>query len=523
VVIEDVGRFRAIIQPLALPVAAVDLNGRLIVFSDGFDRFARQFGVAPSLGREVTDCFPTAPAREHDIRMLERALAGETATTFTWRYLDPVGRRAVVRTYSPMLRDGVVVGAFITIAEAVEAELEGIGEVARERLDEVLDALPIGVAIGDARGRFLYSNPAAKPIIGDLAAAVAAGDYDDVEVRDLRSGEPIAPSERPIARALRLRARSQGDIQFRTPGGEMRFLRESAAPLGREGAVEGFVATGEDITERVVAGRTSRARDARLRRLFENMDEAFVVLRAIRGAAGNALDFEVLESNQAVSEFSGRSPEEMAGARFIELLADVGISTSGFLAGASAVASGEARTFARSYWLPTATGRRFMEVRIFPLGDDVVGVLGSDRTDIQLSMEQAAASEERFRSLFDHMGEAYVMCRGVFEGDELVDWTYLAANEVHERLVGRRAIVGHRVSELWPGLRDSDPELFALCGRVALSGVPARELAHVRAADRWFESSIFSPKKGYFAAVFSDVTERVRAEESDGGCEPASP
>ena len=124
----------------------------------------------------------------------------------------------------------------------------------------------------------------------------------------------------------------------------------------------------------------------------------------------------------------------------------------------------------------------------------------------------ARASEERYKNLFDNMVEGFSFCKMDFEGGKAVDWTYLDVNPAFERLTGLSGIVGKKVSEAIPGIRESDPELFEIYGRVALGGGPERFEMELRSLGIWFSVAVYCPEKGFFVAVFDVITERKRAE-----------
>ena len=42
--IEEFGRFHTEIRPLSIPIAAIDLNGRILGFSDGFAKLIKGMG-----------------------------------------------------------------------------------------------------------------------------------------------------------------------------------------------------------------------------------------------------------------------------------------------------------------------------------------------------------------------------------------------------------------------------------------------------------------------------------------------
>ena len=121
-------------------------------------------------------------------------------------------------------------------------------------------------------------------------------------------------------------------------------------------------------------------------------------------------------------------------------------------------------------------------------------------------------SETRFRSLFDSMNEGAAYCKMLFEDGEAKDWVYLEVNAAFGQLTGLKGVAGKRVSEVIPGIRDSDPDLFAVYGRVALTGIPEKFESFVEAIGIWFVVSVYSPQAEHFVAVFDNITERKRSE-----------
>ncbi|MBI5584788.1 MAG: PAS domain S-box protein, partial [Deltaproteobacteria bacterium] len=121
-------------------------------------------------------------------------------------------------------------------------------------------------------------------------------------------------------------------------------------------------------------------------------------------------------------------------------------------------------------------------------------------------------SEELYRSLFENMLNGFAYCRMLFEGDQPRDFIYLAVNEAFSTLTGLQDVVGKKVTEVIPGIRETDPELFAIYGRVARSGRPERFELYLEALRMWFSISVYSPKEEHFVAVFDVITERKQAE-----------
>ncbi len=128
--------------------------------------------------------------------------------------------------------------------------------------------------------------------------------------------------------------------------------------------------------------------------------------------------------------------------------------------------------------------------------------------------EALAGSAERMRSLFDGMLNGFAWCEMLYEEGAPRDFVYLEVNRAFEDLTGLRNVVGRRVTEVIPGIRETNPELFERYGRVAATGVPERFETFLPTLGIWLAISVYSPKRGHFVAVFDNVTERKRAEEA---------
>ena len=120
-------------------------------------------------------------------------------------------------------------------------------------------------------------------------------------------------------------------------------------------------------------------------------------------------------------------------------------------------------------------------------------------------------SEKKYRSLFENMLDGFAFCRMIFDKrNNPVDFVYIEINDAFERLTGlkREAVVGKKVTEAIPGTEKANPEIFKIYGRVALTCRAERFDIFFKPLSKWFSISAYCPQKGYFTAVFEDITDR---------------
>jgi PAS domain S-box-containing protein len=138
-------------------------------------------------------------------------------------------------------------------------------------------------------------------------------------------------------------------------------------------------------------------------------------------------------------------------------------------------------------------------------------------TDYMSAEEKLRASEERYHSLFANMMDGFAFCKMIFDRENKpVDLVYLEVNDNFEKITGlkREKVIGKRITETIPGIKEAHPELFEIYGRVAVTCKNERFEIFFKPLDLWLAVSVYCPQKGYFAAIFEDITKRKQAQKA---------
>jgi PAS domain S-box-containing protein len=126
-------------------------------------------------------------------------------------------------------------------------------------------------------------------------------------------------------------------------------------------------------------------------------------------------------------------------------------------------------------------------------------------------------SEADYRALFENMNNGFALHKMVFDDQgKPVDFIFLTVNELFEEhtTLKREDIIGKRVTEILPGIENAKPDWIGLYGQLVTSGENFSFEHYTQATQRWSTVTAYRPKEGHFAVVFTDITERKRAEDA---------
>lgn len=191
------------------------------------------------------------------------------------------------------------------------------------------------------------------------------------------------------------------------------------------------------------------------------------------------------------------------------------------------------RGYASSIVLPLKNdGRTFGVLCIYskeinPFSGDEINLLSEIANDLaygvihirlttseKKAVEKIRESEEKFRLLFESMTEGFALHEIVPDKDgKPVNYRFLSVNPAFEKLTGLNGamITGKLVTEVLP---DTEKYWIDTYGKVAMTGENIEFENYSGTLGKYFKVNAFSPRKGFFATIFENITDRIVAEKA---------
>lgn len=271
----------------------------------------------------------------------------------------------------------------------------------------------------------------------------------------------------------------------------------------------------EDIQE---GQRELEASRNLLRATMDASTDMIQVFEAVRDVTGEIVDFRWVLNNHASESSYGK----VEGESLLER--NPGVVSEGIFGDFKRVTeSGEPIQKERHYAHEQFDGWFYQSV--VKLGDGVATTT-KDITDwkrsqaevMHLQEEVARAklreSEDRYRTLFETMGQGYADCEMIRDSaGRAVDYRFIEINPAFERLTGISAaeVRGRTVREVIPGIEDF---WIAAYDRIVREGRPERIEHEAASLGRWYEVHAYPLDGDRFAAVYEEITDRKRAEQT---------
>jgi len=180
-----------------------------------------------------------------------------------------------------------------------------------ERLETLMDEIPVGVANIDIKGKITYFNKRFEEISGYSREEIVSKNAFKL---GLFSPETLKLLGRRIKERLIGKPLGPLQIQLKRKDGKWMWLEERAKLLKERGVPVGLQAIGQDITERKREEEALRQSEEKLRLMFEALPEGITVID---------IDGKIVQSNKATAYIYGYdNKEEIIGLSIFEFIAE---------------------------------------------------------------------------------------------------------------------------------------------------------------------------------------------------------
>ena len=510
-------KYRHLLETLHEVVYSVDFKG-YITFASPVIRELLGYTAEEVVGHRI-DEFLHADDVQRGLEMLNNALS-DIPQQGEFRMFTKSGDARWIRVVSRPISEGKstasIQGTLIDVTDKKRAEL--MRDHHARFLNALLAAAPTPIYYKDVEGHYLGCNPAFEKLTG-----VSMEKMRGKTVADIWPGE------------FAQRCREQDMELMRNPGIQ---IYDNLVPTATgqpchavfykstfnniEGKIAGIVGVLLDITDRIQAEEAQRKSQRQLADTIDFLPDATLAVDK---------DNRIIVWNRAIEKMTGIPAVKMLGkGGHVETipfygearphLTDLVFMDNEELAVRYPKIVREGESLSADVFCNALYNNKgaWVFAKASPLHDQdgrIVGAIESirDITAHKRAEEALKLSEERYRLLFNKMIDGFALHDIICDKQGLPsDYRFLEVNPAFEKLTGLRAadIIGKTVLEVLP---NTEPEWIATYGRVALTGGSAYFENYAQELGKYFEVTAFSPKKGQFACIFTDITARKQAEK----------
>ncbi|HAY23044.1 MAG TPA: hypothetical protein DCY27_12975 [Desulfobacterales bacterium] len=223
-----------------------------------------------------------------------------------------------------------------------------------------------------------------------------------------------------------------------------------------------------------------------------------------------------LDGNTTAEELSGYKKEELIGKNFLKLklLSPIQIKKAAVVL--AKILKGHP-IGPEEFSLNRKDGSQVeLEIRAFPVkikGKTTILAIARDITERKRADEALRSSDQKFRSIFEHMAAACCFDEIVYEDGKPVDYRIIDVNPAYEKIIGiaKSVAAGALASKLYG---TGEAPFLDVYSKVAETGQAASFEAYFPPIKKDLNVIVSCPGiGGQFFTVFSDISERKQAEQ----------
>jgi PAS domain S-box-containing protein len=392
-----------------------------------------------------------------------------------------------------------------TNKKLVVEDINELTSMKKKVIRHLIDNSPTYIFINDIGGKFIYASETFFRDVG----------YSSKEFNSQNSFEFIHPEDRE--RVLKhLGKINEGitvrDIEYRflKKNGQSVYFSTNASPIyNSENEVIAVLTTTNDISFRKQIEEKLNAEEKRFRLLFDNSFDAIFWADKDTGVITNC--------NKSATKLLEKNKDEIIGKHHSEMYLQQDRERADKTFNRNITEDGET---VRDLQIVTKSGKlkpvEIASTEITISGKTIRQGVFRDISERNQAEQDLREIEERYRLLFQNMIDGYAYHKVVAdETGKPIDYIYIDINPAFTEMTGltRDQVIGKRVTEAIPGTENDPADWIGRFGEVGLKGTTLHVEEFSEAIEKYFEVNGWSPKKGYFAVTFSDITEKKKLEE----------
>ena len=498
-------QYRMALDAMGDAITLVDAELRITLANKIIKEWCIVLGISPNIeGLSLFDAFPFF--HEDKVRQEYKRVfdTGETLTTQESLIINEKEIFTEIRK-SPIFEEGKVVRVLSAMRDVTEKmRLERDLIESEKKYRNIFENTLVGIYQSTLDGRYFSANPAIAKMYGyETPETFMSG------ITNIGNQLYVNPSDRErCMQVLKESDRLESfEVQTRRRDGSLMWNLINSRPVrdedGKIKYIEGVIIDSTKLKQTEEALRSSQERFSKA---FHSSPAPMVISTLTDGRFidANRRFLDMLEYNQ--DELIGSTSEELRilGNPEQRHFAVTWLQQNGSIREKPIrfrTKQGGCRDVMWSAEIITIDSSQYMLSLIY------------DITERKQAENALREGERRYRSLFENMLSGYAYCKMIYDEGSPQDFIYLEVNSAFGKLTGLENVIDKKVSEVIPGIRESNPELLKIYGRVAITGEAETFETYLEPLAIWFSVSVYSPEKEYFISVFDNITERKLAAE----------